>query len=132
MVVAVALLACGSSAIPPEQLNPKRQQAVVRRAQFDLACAGPLLTAPLQTMDGYVVSFGVTGCGKRATYVQTSEGVWVVNSISDGTVVATDPSSLQPPPQPPPPHRAPPPVTPAARPVPGPPGPGPGPASLRR
>jgi hypothetical protein len=51
--------------------NEEGLENVVNRAQFDLYCArDQLRLAPLQYEGDLVTSYGVIGCGKRATYVR--------------------------------------------------------------
>jgi hypothetical protein len=79
MVVIAALLACASA----ESVNERLRNELLRRASFDLDCRDPLETTPLQTQNEIVQSYGVAGCGRRATYVKTPTGVWVVNSTPE-------------------------------------------------
>jgi hypothetical protein len=98
MVVMLALLACATTS----GQNDRLKADLVRRARFDLNCTNPIDAVPLQTQNDWVMSYGVLGCGRRATYVLTPDGVWVMNSAPDGKV-QVDPSLMQPPPPLPPP-----------------------------
>ena len=74
--------------------NYQRARDTRTRAAFDLECPAdklelvPLGTAPVE--DWLVVSYGVRGCGRQATYVlvpPTRFGVPILNAI-DGHAVA--------------------------------------------
>lgn len=81
MLVVAALLACATA----ESVNERMRGELLLRASFDLECKDPLETTPLQKANNDVVlSYGVSGCGRRATYVQTPTGVWVMNSAPQG------------------------------------------------
>src|SRR5688572_23329183 len=83
MVVTAALLACATA----ESINEKYKGQLMKRARFDLGCPNGLSTEPLQTNDaGVVRSYGVSGCGKQATYLLSNDGVWIMNT--DGKAVA--------------------------------------------
>lgn len=48
-----------------------------RQAAFDLQCAENQLTiTPLSQAQGLTRSAGVTGCGKRASYILIETGAW--------------------------------------------------------
>jgi hypothetical protein len=86
-------LACGPS-------NDDLRAKLDGRAQFDLACKD-LHIAPLEETNGYVVSYGVTGCGKRVTYVlNATTQAWVMN-VADGSPTGVGPGEAPPPPAPP-------------------------------
>ena len=80
MVVTAALLACAGADDVNERYKPK----LVTRAHFDLNCPDKLRTMPLEIDDaGVIKSYGVAGCGKRATYVLAPDGTWLMNSGQD-------------------------------------------------
>lgn len=55
--------------------------ALRTRAAFDLECtARELEFTPLQEKNGRGTVYGVTGCGRRATYVYGPTGQWLMNS----------------------------------------------------
>jgi hypothetical protein len=81
-----ALAACGSVLVGTQAWFDKSssgRQSLERRAGFDLSCpAGDLSYAPLGVRPPYS-SVGVSGCGKRVTYVyldHSSQGQWVLNT----------------------------------------------------
>jgi hypothetical protein len=90
-VVLLALLACKG----PEAQNPQQKAELLKRAQFDLHCPDALNAVPLQVEGGWVRSYGVTGCGKRATYVLSPDNVWIMNTAPDGSA-QVDPSLMKP------------------------------------
>lgn len=108
VVLVAALLACKGPAARSDELRAD----LTKRAKFDLSCPNGIELVPLQSDGDLVRSYGVTGCGKRASYVLTPDLVWVMNSAPDGKV-NVDPSLMQPPPSPPP---TPPPMVPPAPP----------------
>jgi hypothetical protein len=56
-----------------------------RQAAFDLGCQPEQLTvSPLQREGVIIKSQGVTGCGRKATYVLTPSNVWVMATVNDG------------------------------------------------
>lgn len=61
-------------------------ESLKQRAAFDLQCD----EGKLQLVELGASTYGVAGCGKRATYVasrdQNNMGVWVSNSPIDSTV----------------------------------------------
>jgi hypothetical protein len=60
------------------------------RAAYDFRCADDQLTlTPLGTG-----TYGVDGCGHRATYVQSATGQWVMNTL-DGTLGGKPDSSTK-------------------------------------
>ena len=99
-VFACALSGCFASASPSQ---------LTKRASFDLGCD------QLKVQEIDEKTQGVTGCGKRATYVESCDGppgatgvtcTWVINGA-----INSDPASATPPPAATPPA-APPPATP--------------------
>jgi hypothetical protein len=76
------------------------------RAKFDASC-NELQLVPLEETSGYTTSYGVTGCGRRLTYVlNASTQSWILNA-EDGhpsRVPPESPSPAPPPPSPPPAH----------------------------
>lgn len=74
-IVVGALLACASQ-------GDNLRGEVVKQARFDLPCENHVELTPLQERNGVVTSYGVTGCGKRATYVLGPNLTWVMNSSS--------------------------------------------------
>src|SRR5262245_60485135 len=91
--------ACGS------MYNTGFQSDLRKRASFDLRCPDNYLQLYVlsQRSDGLVTSYGVDGCGQRASYVLTATGAWAMNSR--GAPQQPPPGYQQPPPgyqQPPP------------------------------
>jgi hypothetical protein len=81
MLVTAALLACATS----ESINEKYKGQLMTRAKFDMNCER-LSAQALQTNDaGVVRSYGVSGCGKQATYLLSNDGVWVMNTDGRST-----------------------------------------------
>jgi hypothetical protein len=62
--------------------NDTLQTDLQKRASFDLDCPpSKLHYRKLSETSGLVTSYGVRGCGQRATYVLNAQGqVWVQNS----------------------------------------------------
>jgi hypothetical protein len=98
MLVTAALLACATA----ESINEKYKGQLMTRAKFDMSCDSGLSAEPLQTNDaGVVRSYGVSGCGKQATYLLSNDGVWVMNTDGRSTGGnATAPSQPAPAPAP--------------------------------
>jgi hypothetical protein len=66
--------------------NADLRQKLLTRARFDLDCR-ELQVRPLETTNGYVTSYGVTGCDQRVTYVlNPSSQSWIMN-VSNGQAV---------------------------------------------
>jgi hypothetical protein len=62
--------------------NESLRAQLERRAAYDLRCEQLQLT-PLEERGTTIASYGVAGCGQRATYVlQRSTGTWVMNVIT--------------------------------------------------
>ena len=56
--------------------NGEKRSQLIGRASFDLECPQEQLnTVVLGTTDEWLTSYGVTGCGHRASYV-LANGVW--------------------------------------------------------
>ena len=89
----VALAAAGCAA----HWNPKLKAKLVKRARFDLSCEDVSLTALDKDRNGIINTYGVTGCGQRATYVLTSSDTWVLNVVDGRTGSAPDDSPPPPP-----------------------------------
>ena len=67
--------------------NPELREKLLTRARFDLDC-DEIRLRPLEKTNGWVTSYGVTGCDRRATYVlNTSSQSWIMN-VSDGEAVS--------------------------------------------
>jgi hypothetical protein len=82
-VVAVVgvLVGCGTT---NEELRAKLES----RAKFDLNCQD-VKVQPLETSNGFVTSYGVVGCERRATYVlNNSTASWIMNVV-DGVPVSS-------------------------------------------
>jgi hypothetical protein len=63
--------------------NETLRAQLEKRATYDLACNNLTLT-PLEERGTTWTSYGVAGCGQRATYVlQPSTGTWVMNVVSN-------------------------------------------------
>jgi hypothetical protein len=95
-----SLTACGPG-VTNEELRAKLDQ----RARFDLDC-DTLRVRALEHTNGYTVSYGVTGCGHRATYVLNGTTLsWVMNA-ADGrpTGRTSEEAPRRAPPPAPPPH----------------------------
>ncbi len=73
--------------------NEKAEEDLTRRAAFDLGCEGVDFT-PLEETQGIVMTYGVRGCGRKATYVRAPTGAWVLNVV-DGEPVAGDSSEAK-------------------------------------
>src|SRR4051794_29928726 len=86
------LAACGPG-------NDDLRGKLDNRAKFDMNCPN-LQVVPLEETRGYVTSYGVTGCGRRVTYIlNASTASWVMN-VSDGQSVSAGPVQAPPPPPP--------------------------------
>lgn len=75
--------------------NARLNTDLGRRASFDLECPEDEVTLiELSESEEMVNSYGVSGCGKRATYILTSSsnGTWVNNSGGSGAtgIVGTE------------------------------------------
>jgi hypothetical protein len=93
-VAAVALTSCAPS---NDELRAKLDQ----RARFDLSCSSIYLQ-PLEETSGYTMSYGVTGCGRRVTYVlNATTQSWVMN-VDEGRPTGQAPAEAPPPHMPPP------------------------------
>lgn len=77
-VALLALLACGCS---PVAQNARGRTALESRAAFDFQCPeSALAIAPLaRDSHGVITSYGVEGCGHRATYVRLADSTWLMN-----------------------------------------------------
>ena len=85
IALSITLIACGAS-------NGDLQTRLDTRAKFDLNCP-TIVLVPLETDLGLTRSYGVTGCGRRATYVLgNGNHDWYMNS-SDGNAVGQVPDS---------------------------------------
>jgi hypothetical protein len=75
--------------------NSNLRADLQRRASFDLSCQEPLQMVPLGTFPNEITnSYGVSGCGRKATYLLLNTGVWAMNSSSgEGEPRAASPSS---------------------------------------
>jgi hypothetical protein len=63
--------------------NTNLRADLERRAHFDLSCQDGLQMVPLGTFpNGLTNSYGVSGCGRQATYVLLNTGVWAMNSVA--------------------------------------------------
>ncbi len=76
-----ALLALVVSSCSPAAQNARGRTALESRASFDLECPrSALALAPLgKDAHGVITSYGVEGCGRRATYVRLSDATWLMN-----------------------------------------------------
>jgi len=69
--------------------NVKMRNQLVGRASFDLNCPQNQINAVvLGTSNEWVTSYGVTGCGHRASYV-LSDSEWVAN-VTDGRAASSE------------------------------------------
>lgn len=77
-LVLLALLAPGCS---PAAQNAHGRTALESRAAFDLECPrSSLVVAALsRNSHGTITSYGVEGCGRRATYVRLHDSTWLMN-----------------------------------------------------
>lgn len=77
----VALLALLVSGCSPAAQNARGRTALESRAAFDLRCPrSALAIAPLgRDSHGVITSYGVEGCGRRATYVRLADSTWLMN-----------------------------------------------------
>lgn len=63
--------------------NETLRAQLEKRATYDLACSNLKLT-PLEERGTTWTSYGVSGCGQRATYVlQPSTGTWIMNVVAN-------------------------------------------------
>jgi hypothetical protein len=71
--------------------NAQQETTVRKRASFDMSCPEPQLQM-MKLDEGYngmVQSFGVSGCGKKATYVRAPDSnTWVLNGTQQESTVA--------------------------------------------
>lgn len=75
MFVICAVTGCGAGF--RERFEAQELPRLKERAAFDLQCPKEqLTTAEL----GSMATQGVSGCGKRATYVQAPSGQWIMNT----------------------------------------------------
>ena len=87
LVSAASLAACGPALRQMADDENRRDQAsVAQRAEFDLACPAARLTIVglshwRNDPDASFNQYGVTGCDRRAVYVETDSG-WVLNTTS--------------------------------------------------
>ncbi len=118
-VALLALLACGCS---PAAQNARSRTALESRAAFDLECPrSSLAIAPLgQDSHGVITSYGVEGCGHRATYVRLADSTWLMNPPPGVRAPAMFPERPVPVRPRPPPLRLPPTAAPSAEPAPPP------------
>ncbi|HAZ13693.1 MAG: hypothetical protein A2X86_16435 [Bdellovibrionales bacterium GWA2_49_15] len=86
LLLSVVLPILLSSCANIEQINARRKEIVLSRATFDLDCAKekievtPIASRAQEASD----TFGVTGCGKRATYLyDPTRGQAIMNSPKD-------------------------------------------------
>ncbi|NUP12821.1 MAG: hypothetical protein HOW73_42830 [Polyangiaceae bacterium] len=77
LVLAFVFLSVGCGPSFAERFQEIEIPRLKDRASFDLGC--PKEQLQTQTLGGNLATQGVSGCDKRATYVQTSSG-WVLNS----------------------------------------------------
>jgi hypothetical protein len=97
LMTTLPVTACGAG-VSNDELRAKLDQ----RARFDLACPD-LQLHPLEETNGYTVSYGVTGCGRRVTYVLNgTTRSWVMN-VAEGRATGQTPAEAPPPPPPAPP-----------------------------
>ena len=78
VVSVVVLSGCGS-------LNNKAaKESLSERASFELNCPSEQLDFKVfqKKIDGFVTSYGVSGCNKRAVYVDVDQQ-WLLNSDLD-------------------------------------------------
>lgn len=86
IAVVWVLVGCGTT---NEELRAKLES----RAKFDLNCQ-ELKVQPLETSHGYVTSYGVVGCERRATYVlNNSTASWIMNVVDGAPVSSKDASA---------------------------------------
>ncbi len=78
-----------------DRARARRMEEVRPRASFDFGCAEADLQLHALNEDSLTV--GVTGCGKRATYVYASPyGPWVLNALEGKVPAQTDPTGQPP------------------------------------
>jgi hypothetical protein len=95
-LVLLSFLGCGPS-------NDSLRAKLENRAQFDTNCTA-LQLVPLEQTNGYTTTYGVTGCGRRLTYVlNAATASWILNA-DDGRPAQVPVESPPPVPAPPPPH----------------------------
>lgn len=81
---AATFLSCGAAQ------NSSLRDDLSKRASFDFQCKSEQLQLQgLSEQNGIINSYGVSGCGKRATYVLSPTGTWILNSDSDSPQVPT-------------------------------------------
>lgn len=73
---AAANLGCGG------MYNQEAKDDLARRVQFEMNCPKDRLRfTPLDSTQGFITSYGVSGCGQKAVYVYVQDK-WVLNSES--------------------------------------------------
>lgn len=78
---ASSVTACGAA---------QHEAELRRRASYDFGCAGAALQMEeIEAGVGQIRSYGVSGCGRRAVYVLSLTGVWVMNSDIESTDART-------------------------------------------
>jgi hypothetical protein len=88
VVFAVLGVLVGCGITTNEELRAKLEN----RAKFDLNCQD-LKVQPLETSRGFVTSYGVVGCERRATYVlNSSTASWIMNVVDGAPVTSKDAS----------------------------------------
>ena len=100
-VVLIGVLASLSSVGCGSNADAIRKE-VIPRATFELSCPGEQLTG--QCLDESCNTVGVSGCGKKATYVYLKQphslsGQWVMNTAGGNVQGAPEPAAPTPPPQ---------------------------------
>ena len=80
------IVAASGCAAAVQDANDTSQEKLRKRAAFDLDCEADRVDfEPLESYpNGYVTTWGVVGCGHKATYVRSSSGTWVMNSGPGG------------------------------------------------
>lgn len=84
-------LACliSLSAFGCASFGSAKSSAVRTRAAFDLSCAADKLqVSPLSSEMMERATYGVSGCGKKATYIYAPEGGAILNSPIEASSVA--------------------------------------------
>lgn len=84
-------LACliSLSAFGCASFGSAKSSAVRTRAAFDLSCAADKLqVSPLSSEMMERATYGVSGCGKKATYIYAPEGGVILNSPIEASSVA--------------------------------------------
>ena len=84
----VALAGCSA------QIKQQNLDALHQRASFDFSCPQESLKLTPIGEDGRfgAGTYGVEGCGKRGTYVHTSNNQWMLNTSSGGPEAAQAPA----------------------------------------